>query len=171
MALHKPSSRELNCTWLKCMSGSFPDKIVLVCAPILACFIWCVFLHWHMFYLVCLSSPTFSARVQCWLLHSKLVTNSICQVIWIKHNVHIFWPADGLVSSLEDTTIWCDLSNPQLLEILKMLQTLDWEIQNVSDCTQLWHIWYDIVQYPRGHKLSKDSTLGKADGSIELTRI
>ena len=124
-----------------------------------------------MFYLACLFSPTFSARVQCWPLHSKLVTISICQVIWIKHNAHIFWSADGLASSLEDTTIWCDLSNPQLLEVLKMLHTLDWEIQNVSDCAQLWHIWYNIVQYPRGHKLSKDSTLGKADGSIELTRI
>ena len=101
-----------------------------------------------MFYLACLSSLTFPARVQCWPSHSELVTISICQVIWIKHNMHIFWPADSLASSLEDTTIWCNLSNPQLLEVLKMLQTLDWEIQNVSDCGQLWNLTRCLMSIP-----------------------
>jgi hypothetical protein len=38
MTLGKPVSREINCAWLACTSGSFLSKIVVVYMPILTYF-------------------------------------------------------------------------------------------------------------------------------------
>jgi len=45
MALREPAGREINRPWLKCMLGSFPHKIAVVCPPIVTGFIRYVFLH------------------------------------------------------------------------------------------------------------------------------
>ena len=90
----------------------------------------CWFVHqlWHVLFGVSFFTDLFSKGLMLTVAR-KTCDYFNMSVIWIKHNVHIFWPADGLASSLEDTTIWCNLSNPQLLEVLKMLQTLDWKFK------------------------------------------
>ena len=154
MALREPASREINCTWLTQMSGSFPDKIVL-------------FVHqlWHVLCIASFFTNLFSKGPMLTIVQQMCdYFNTSGNLAQAHHTCKLtcWWfgitPGryHNMMRPFESTTVRGS----------KMLQTLDWEIWHVSDHAQLWCIWYNILQHPRGHKLLKDLALGKADGSF-----